>query len=70
MKELSHHQAHIIWTIEELAKSGHELTAAGANISFKPHAMKALLKKGLVREVRRERQAHGTTWNYTAYELV
>jgi hypothetical protein len=71
MKALPYHQEHIIHQMKELAKQGFELTPAGANISFKPHAMQALLKKGLVREVERTRtRKDGGEWNYTAYELV
>lgn len=71
MKALPYHQEHIVYTIKDLSKQGFELTPAGANISFKPHAMQALIKKGIVREVERcKRRADGGEWNYTAYELV
>jgi hypothetical protein len=60
-------QQHIIDLIRDLSTKGYELTAAGANISFKPHAMAALIKKGLVKEVAR---TYPNGSHYTAYELV
>lgn len=55
MKKLTHHQAHIIYLLKDLDAKGYYLTPAGANISFKPQAMAALIKKGIVREVTRSR---------------
>lgn len=71
MKALPYHQEHIINQMKELEKQGFELTPAGANISFKPHAMQALLKKGLVREVERVKaRKDGGEFRYKAYELT
>jgi hypothetical protein len=66
-KELPYHQKHIVELITDLSKRGLELTAAGAGISFERHAIAALLKKGIVREVPRTYK-NGST--YTAYELA
>lgn len=72
MKKLSYHQEHIVYLIKDLKGKGYELTPAGANISFKPQAMAALLKKGIVKEVTRSRlrsdDQEMVYW--TAYELV
>ena len=72
MKKLSYHQEHIVWTIKNLASQGYELTPAGANISFKPQAMQALIKKGIVKEVTRSRlrEDDREMIYWTAYELV
>jgi hypothetical protein len=67
MKELPYHQKHIVELMVDLAKRNLELTPAGADISFKRHAMAALIKKGVIREVPR---TYPNGSHYTAYELV
>lgn len=72
MKTLPYHQAHIIHVIKDLASKGFELTPAGANISFKPQAMEALIRKGLVKQVTRSRTRQDDMEEvfWQAYELV
>lgn len=71
MKKLPYNQQKIIDLIKDTEKRGYEVTQASVGIHVDSYSIKALLKKGLIKEVERKRKtASGYDWNYVAYELT